>query len=178
MTKKEQALIEQYAKSLVQVCQERDTLEALQADVLAILEVFKATNLAKTLSSLAVPRAKKLELVRQLQGDNIIYLNNFLEVMLQNEREAYLYQVLLRVLSGLASVSNQYDVTVTSAVPLSEEQKQRVRTVVSKRLAVKTGRLIEKVDPSLIGGFMISVNNKVIDTSIRRQLQAFKMNLK
>ncbi|NBM10576.1 F0F1 ATP synthase subunit delta, partial [Streptococcus equi] len=66
----------------------------------------------------------------------------------------------------------------TSAVPLSEEQKQRVRTVVSKRLAVKTGRLIEKVDPSLIGGFMISVNNKVIDTSIRRQLQAFKMNLK
>lgn len=77
MTKKEQALIEQYAKSLVQVCQERDTLEALQADVLAILEVFKATNLAKTLSSLAVPRAKKLELVRQLQGDNIIYLNNF-----------------------------------------------------------------------------------------------------
>lgn len=98
--------------------------------------------------------------------------------MLQNEREAYLYQVLLRVLSELASVSNQYDVTVTSAVPLSEEQKQRVRTVVSKRLAVKTGRLIEKVDPSLIGGFMISVNNKVIDTSIRRQLQAFKMNLK
>ncbi|MEN4363970.1 F0F1 ATP synthase subunit delta, partial [Streptococcus pyogenes] len=33
-------------------------------------------------------------------------------------------------------------------------------------------------DPSLIGGFIISVNNKVIDTSIRRQLQAFKMNLK
>lgn len=81
----------------MQVCQERDTLEALQADVLAILEVFKATNLAKTLSSLAVPRAKRLELVRQLQGDNIVYLNNLLEVMLQNEREAYLYQVLLRV---------------------------------------------------------------------------------
>ena len=105
-------------------------------------------------------------------------MNNFLDLILQNEREAYLYQMLQAVLNDIATVSNQYDVTVTSSLPLTEDQKSRVRAVVAKKFAVTSGRLIEKVDPSLIGGFIISVNNKVIDTSIRRQLQAFKMNLK
>ncbi|WP_375708849.1 F0F1 ATP synthase subunit delta [Streptococcus dysgalactiae] len=178
MTKKEQALIEQYAKSLVEVASEHHSLDALKADVLAILETFEATNLEHSLSSLAIPHAEKMKLVTLLKGNNSIYMNNFLDLIVQNERETYLYPILQAVLKEMAAVSNQYDVTVTSSLPLTEEQKSRVRAVVAKKFAVTAGRLIEKVDPSLIGGFIISVNNKVIDTSIRRQLQAFKMNLK
>ncbi|HEP1712976.1 TPA: F0F1 ATP synthase subunit delta [Streptococcus pyogenes] len=178
MTKKEQALIEQYAKSLVEVASEHHSLDTLQADVLAILETFETTNLDQSLSSLAVPHAEKIKLLTLLERNNSVYMNNFLNLILQNEREAYLYQMLQAVLNEIAIVSNQYDVTVTSSLPLTEEQKSRVRAVVAKKFAVTAGRLIEKVDPSLIGGFIISVNNKVIDTSIRRQLQAFKMNLK
>lgn len=178
MTKKEQALIEQYAKSLVEVCSEHDALETLQADVLAILETFKATELDIMLSSLAVPHADKVQLVRLLQGNNSAYVNNFLDVILHNEREQYLHTILQTVLAEIAVVTNQYDVTVTSSVPLNEDQKVRVRDVVAKKLSLKTNQLIEHVDTSLIGGFVISVNNKVIDTSVRRQLQEFKMKLK
>ena len=39
-------------------------------------------------------------------------------------------------------------------------------------------RLVEKIDEELIGGFVIKAKNKFVDTSIRSQLQAFKMNLK
>ncbi|MFP9075890.1 F0F1 ATP synthase subunit delta, partial [Enterococcus faecalis] len=42
----------------------------------------------------------------------------------------------------------------------------------------KAGKLVENIDESILGGFIINVNNNVIDTSIRRQLQTFKMNLK
>lgn len=146
--------------------------------MLAILETFETTELQKTLESLAVPHAEKVQLVKYLQGDQSLYLNNLLEVILQNERENFLYEILQAVLTELALVSNQYDVFVTTALPLSQEQRDRVRQVVATKFAVQTGRLIEKVDPSIIGGFIISVNNKVIDTSIRRQLQAFKMNIK
>ncbi|MGT2934861.1 F0F1 ATP synthase subunit delta [Streptococcus castoreus] len=178
MTKKEQALIEQYAKSLVEVASEHDVLNPLQADVLAILETFELTYLDQSLSSLAVPHAEKVQLVKLLQGDNCVYMNHFLDVVLQNEREVYLYQMLQAVLKEIAIVSNRHDVVVTSSLPLTEEQKNRVRAVVTKKFAMEMGRLIEKIDPSLIGGFIISVNNNVIDTSIRHQLQAFKMNLK
>ena len=162
MTKKEQALIEQYAKSLVEVASEHDCLDTLQADVLAILETFETTNLDQSLSSLAVTHAEKMQLVTLLKGNNSVYMNNFLDLILQNEREAYLYQMLQAVLNDIATVSNQYDVTVTSSLPLTEDQKSRVRAVVAKKFAVTSGRLIEKVDPSLIGGFIISVNLSLI----------------
>ena len=38
--------------------------------------------------------------------------------------------------------------------------------------------LVEKIDEDLIGGFVIKAKNKVVDTSIRSQLQTFKTNLK
>ena len=73
---------------------------------------------------------------------------------------------------------NTYDVTVTSASPLSEEQKARLLAIVSQKFEIKTRRLAEKIDEDLIGGFVIKAKNKVIDTSIRSQLQTFKTNLK
>ena len=48
----------------------------------------------------------------------------------------------------------------------------------AEKFGVKAGKLVENIDESILGGFIINVNNKVIDTSIRRQLQTFKMNLK
>ena len=67
---------------------------------------------------------------------------------------------------------------MTSASPLSEEQKARLLAIVSQKFEIKTRRLVEKIDEDLIGGFIIKAKNKVVDTSIRSQLQTFKTNLK
>ncbi|MGT2887507.1 F0F1 ATP synthase subunit delta [Streptococcus didelphis] len=177
MTKKEEALVEQYAKSLVEVALEHDVISSLKADTLAILEIFKATELEKTLSSLAVTRSEKAKLVRLLKDTDSVYINNFLEVIIQNQREEFLYPILHSVLELVAQVTNQYDVTVTSAIPLTEDQKVRVQALVTKKFGLKTDQLIEEVDASIIGGFIIEVNNKIIDASLRRQLHEFKRKL-
>ena len=178
MTNKEQALIEQYAKSLVEVASEKNCIQSVQSDILAILNVFEHTELSKTLASLAVPREEKATLVRLLQESSSVYLNNFLEVILQNEREVYLQAILRGALVEIGRITNEYDIVVTTAVSLSDEQKTRIRETVARKFDVKAGRLIAKIDQSIIGGFVINVNNKVIDASIRRQLQQVKMNLK
>ena len=126
MDKKTQALVEQYARSLVEVAFEQDAVSTIQEEVRQILTVFAETNLKTFLS----------------QEDNT------------------------------------YDVTVTSASPLSEEQKARLLAIVSQKFEIKTRRLVEKIDEDLIGGFVIKAKNKVVDTSIRSQLQTFKTNLK
>ena len=53
-------------------------------------------------------------------------MNNFLEVILLNDRANILYDVLKLVLELFDQEDNTYDVTVTSASPLSEEQKARL----------------------------------------------------
>ena len=123
MDKKTQALVEQYAKSLVEIAIEKDSLAELQSETEALLSVFEETNLADFLSSLVVSRDEKVKLVRLLQESSSVYMNNFLEVILQNEREAFLKAILEGVQKDFVIATNQHDIVVTTAVALTDEQK-------------------------------------------------------
>ena len=177
MDKKTQALVEQYARSLVEVAFEQDAVSTIQEEVRQILTVFAETNLKTFLSQDVTSEAKK-ESLSLFQESCSVYMNNFLEVILLNDRANILYDVLKLVLELFDQEDNTYDVTVTSASPLSEEQKARLLAIVSQKFEIKTRRLVEKIDEDLIGGFVIKAKNKVVDTSIRSQLQTFKTNLK
>ena len=156
----------------------KKTVAELQSETEALLSVFEETNLADFLSSLVVSRDEKVKLVRLLQESSSVYMNNFLEVILQNEREAFLKAILEGVQKDFVIATNQHDIVVRTAVVLTDEQKERILALVAEKFGVKAGKLVENIDESILGGFVINVNNKVIDTSIRRQLQEFKMNLK
>ena len=174
MDKKTQALVEQYARSLVEVAFEQDAVSTIQEEVRQILAVFLKTFL----SQVNVTSEAKKESLSFFQESCSVYMNNFLEVISLNDRANILYDVLKLVLELFDQEDNTYDVTVTSASYLSEEQKTRLLTIVSQKFEIKTRRLVEKIDEELIGGFVIKAKNKFVDTSIRSQLQAFKMNLK
>ncbi|EHJ57079.1 ATP synthase F1, delta subunit [Streptococcus urinalis FB127-CNA-2] len=178
MDKKTQALVEQYAKSLVEVAVEHNCVSELKSEVTELISVFETTELDQQLSSLAISHDNKEKLVRLLQESCSRFMNNFLEVILQNEREAYLYQILKLSLTLFAEVTKSFDVKVTTAVPLNEDQKSRLLKVVAQKFNFKSNYLIEEIDPSIIGGFVLSANNQIIDTSIRTQLQQLKTNLK
>ncbi|MGT2957458.1 ATP synthase F1 subunit delta [Streptococcus bovimastitidis] len=178
MTKKEQALVAQYAKSLVEVAVEHDSLESVKSELLTLLDIFKTTDLDQSLSSLAVSQAEKAQLIGLLKNTSSVYVNNLLEIILVNQREAFLYEILKEAVRKIEQVTNEYDVKVISAVPLTEEQKSRIQSLVAQKLGMKTSRLVEVIDENIIGGFIIQVNNKIIDTSVRQQLREFKMKLK
>lgn len=171
-------LIEQYAKSLTEVALEQDCVEAIDQEVSELLHILEASGMSDYLSSLAFSHSDKVNLVRLLQESRSDYLKNFLEVILQNEREAYLEPILKRVVENLGQAKQVFDVTVISASALTVSQQEAALRVARDKFAIKTRRLIEEIDPTLIGGFVIKANNQVIDTSIRRQLQDFKINLK
>lgn len=78
MTKKTEVLIEQYAKSLVEVAVEKNCVTAVQEDVKALLLIFEESELNKTLQSLAITREQKKQLVRLLQESSSDYMKNFL----------------------------------------------------------------------------------------------------
>ena len=161
-----------------EVAIEKDQLAALQEETDAVLSVFQQTRLAKVLSSIAVSRDEKVKLVRLFQESSSVYMNNFLEVILQNEREAFLEVILKEVKAQMAIASNQHDAVVTTAVALTPNQKERILALISKKFGITVGKLIENIDEAILGGFIINVNNTVIDTSIQHQLQELKMNLK
>ncbi|MGT2906635.1 F0F1 ATP synthase subunit delta [Streptococcus dentiloxodontae] len=178
MDKKTQGLVKQYAKSLVEVSFEQDAASVIQEEASQILAVFEETNLNTFLKQENVLTEDKKRVVSLFQESCSVYMNNFLEVILLNERTDLLYDILKQTLELFSQENNEYDVVVTSSLALSEGQKERLLKLVAQKFEFKPRRLVEKIDENLIGGFVVTAKNKVIDTSIRRQLQAFKSNLK
>ena len=96
----------------------------------------------------------------------------------QNERESLLETILSSVLEKLSLISNEFPLEIQVADSLSDAQKDRLKAAAEKKFDISVGQVDEVTNPELIGGFILKANNKIIDTSIKSQLQQLKMNLK
>lgn len=64
-----------------------------------------------------------------------------------------------------------------SARPLSEPAKRRIIAYLEKRAGVNHVRLSEKIDPVLLGGFVLRYNGLVVDGSLKNNLIKFEKQL-
>lgn len=178
MDKKTLTLVDSYSKSLVDVAVEHSLTQEVMADVKALLAVFEQTDLANALQYEGLSQAEKANLVSLLEEGSLPFVRNFLEVIKQNEREDLLKAILDTTVEKLAVSSNTFPLEIHVADSLSELQKERLKSAVEKKFAISVSEVDEVVRPELIGGFILKANNKIIDTSIKSQLQQLKMNLK
>ena len=86
--------------------------------------------------------------------------------------------MLVEIQHQIEKKSNEFEVTVKSVQALTESQKERLKPIIEQKIGLKVRALKQELDADLIGGFVISANNKTIDASIKRQLQLVKENLK
>ncbi|WP_322801159.1 F0F1 ATP synthase subunit B [Thermoflexus sp.] len=67
-------------------------------------------------------------------------------------------------------------VEVVSAIPLQEEEKQNIRRALSDRLDL-TGDVIFRVDPTILGGLVVRVGDRVVDGSVRARMEGLRAAL-
>jgi F-type H+-transporting ATPase subunit delta len=98
---------------------------------------------------------------------------NFLVLTSGKKRSEFIREIIERF-EVLALEHNQIlSAQVFSAVPLSSEQTEAIRN----RLRKNTGKevqLVEVVEKSLLGGFIVKIRDSVIDYSLKRQLERLK----
>ena len=90
--------------------------------------------------------------------------------MLENGRIGVLPEIAERFDALKAGVENTLDVTVTSAVELSDEQKRTIADALKARLG-RDVRVATEIDENLIGGAIIRAGDVVIDGSLRSRLE-------
>ena len=112
------------------------------------------------------------------QTCDTVLVNNLIEVLIANGREELFYPILLDSLKKIEKQTNEFEVVIHSVEGLSDDQKARLIPLIEKKMGLKVRSIKENLDKSLIGGFAITANHKIIDTSIKRQLKAVKEKLK
>lgn len=95
---------------------------------------------------------------------------NFVQLLADNGRLPLVPQIALQFATLRAEVENTVEVTVTSALPLTAEQGEKLTRALTQRLK-RTVRLSATVDPSLIGGAIVRAGDFVVDGSLRGRVE-------
>jgi F-type H+-transporting ATPase subunit delta len=173
------AIATPYAEALLQVAesrQETDTVAAQAKDLLAIWQANPELRDAMA-SPVLEPEAKKAALAKLFEGQLTASFENLLKLLADRQRIAVMDAVLLRFLELYRELRQITLATVTSATPLSEDQQALLNQKVCAIAGTPAVEFELKVDPALIGGFIVSLGSQVIDASLSGQVRRLGLAL-
>ena len=167
-----------YSRALLQLAEERSETESLLEELGGLVDYLdRNPELERFLASPLVDGEDRADLLeRAFRGKASDLLVDGLQVVNRKGRLGLLrgiaegYRIEHRELRGMV------EARVRTAVPLAEPLRARVREVVARHTG-KQPVLVEKVDPSLIGGIVIEVGGEKIDGSLARRLRELGENL-
>jgi F-type H+-transporting ATPase subunit delta len=101
---------------------------------------------------------------------------NFLGVLAQNNRLASTQLIAQAVLKICASNRGEVEAIVKTAHALSDTQQQALKDNLKQSLGL-TAHLNITIDPTLLGGMMVTVGSKMMDDTVKSKLDRLKQNL-
>ena len=164
-----------YAKALIDLAQEQNALEAVKNDMDLFLHTLKANpELKAVLSNPIISHTKKVHILADVFGARVSKVSiAFFNIMVNKGRGEVLYTTAHEFI-GLYDVKNHItNAKVVTAAPLSAENKKKMLDDVQQAIG-GTVKLADKVDPSLIGGFVLTIGDRQVDTSIASSLKRMK----
>lgn len=169
-------LATRYAKSLVDFAVEKGQLEAVNKDVEYLKEVIKISPEFRTvLSSPVIKADKKIVILTAVTKGRIGTITaGFFELLLRKSREGVLPEIVTAFKDQYNIIKGIHKVKFTTSHPITEAQKKMVADKLSSETGMKNIELETKVDESLVGGFVLEYDNKVIDASIKYDLNTIR----
>ncbi len=169
-----------YATALFELAREEGKLEAVETSLKTFRDALdESPDLQRLVSSPAFSaetQAKALKVIFKVLKLGPL-TENFLQLMAKNRRLYAVRDVIKGFLALAAAHRGEVAADVVSAVPLSPEQLQKIAASLRDGLG-KTARLEARVDPSLLGGLVVKVGSRMIDTSLRTKLNSLKSAMK
>ena len=163
-----------YAKALILESVEKDSLEEMNSDMRIILNTFEENqNLRSLVESRVVKNSLKLSTLSLIFKNLNSLAIKFINVLSENNRIDLLEIISFKFTELYKEQKGIKSALVTTAVPLNEEMKSEVLSVISK-LTNKQTTLSNKVDSSLIGGFILRVGDIEYNASFRNKLKTIK----
>ncbi|HEV7301349.1 MAG TPA: ATP synthase F1 subunit delta [Tepidisphaeraceae bacterium] len=167
-----------YAKPLLQLATEQNQAAQVGEELAQIAEIVRQNKtFGLYLSDPGISNDERNATLTRVFGGKVSpLLHNFLGVLNHRGKLRYLSQISKAYERLLEDQLGNIEVDVTTAQKLSPEQVEVVRQRVSAALG-KNAIVHQYVDESILGGLMVRVQDKLIDASVRYQLQAMKQQL-
>jgi F-type H+-transporting ATPase subunit delta len=167
-----------YATALFEAAKEKGRLDEVRDELRSFLEsVDQIPELRELLLSPQVDPAQKIDALAAILADADELVRNFLLLVTEKGRATGLHEIAREFDALVAAEEGILDVELTTAVELSEDEAKRllgqIEHVSGRRL-----RASRRVDPALIGGFVLQAGSHRADASVRGRLEGLRRELK
>jgi F-type H+-transporting ATPase subunit delta len=176
---RELAVARVYARSLLALSEEDGIADQVQAELGGLAaQVATHAEISAFLASPLVGETHRAEALEAMfRGRLSDLLLDTLQVMNGKGRAGLLPALAAAFAEELDRLRGRVDVAVTTAIPLSDEFRERVRSVVAERSG-KQPRLSESVDPEILGGMVLRIGDRKFDASVATQLRRMDQRLR
>jgi F-type H+-transporting ATPase subunit delta len=167
------SLATRYAKSLVGLASEKGQLDEACQNVKSINNILDSNRELKLLlKSPIISVDKKLQVAKQLfEGKTSEVIYKFIQLVIKKRREANLSEIFTQFVTQYNELKGITPVKLTTAVKLDGAFVEKIINALKAKEGLKQVELHEKVDESLVGGFILQYGDKMIDNSVSRNLR-------
>jgi F-type H+-transporting ATPase subunit delta len=166
-----------YSKALFQSALEKNILDKVNQDMIFISEICKVPEIKEFLKSPVIIPSKKKAILQNMLGENVDKITlSLIDLVVDNGRESYIPAIARVFIHNTKEFRGITDSVLTTAVKVDDKVKSQIIELISK-IFKTTVDLKENIDPDIIGGFILQIDDKYIDASIKNKLRKIRKEL-
>ena len=168
-----------YAKSLIELAQDQGKLDRVMEDMKGFQEALGSRDLYMLIKSPIIKGDKKLSIFKAIFEGKIDELTAaFFNIIIRKGRERFLPEIGSAFEDQYRKINNITKAQVTTATAMNDAQLEEVKRNLSV-VGADQGKveLEVVVDPDIIGGFVLEVEDKLYDASVKNKLAKLKKEI-
>lgn len=168
-----------YGDALFELSVESGKMDELYKEAVALQTIFKENEeLVKLLNHPKVSKDEKLKVVEDVFKNRMSDdMTGFLTLLVKKDRQKFIEKILAYYIGEVKTYKKIGVATVTTAIELSASQKEAVEKKLIETTEFLSFETEFLVDKGLIGGMIIRVGDKVIDSSIKNKVEKLSREL-
>jgi F-type H+-transporting ATPase subunit delta len=166
-----------YARAIFQSAQEKKILDKVYQDMIFISEICKNKETKEFLHSpIIIPSKKEAIFHKMLEGNLEKITLSLLDLIVKNGRESFIPAIARNFIHETKKFKGITESVLTTAIKVDDNVRKQIIDLISKVFNTKV-ELKENLDPEIVGGFILQVDDNYIDASIRNKLRKIKKEL-
>ncbi len=167
-----------YAKALFELAIEKNIIEQVKKDTQLIVDIYESNKDFKLmLLNPIIKSDKKQNIIKKIFENHLHKVSlNFLIIITQKRRESFINGIAEQFTNLYKEYKGIKTIALKTAVEIDDNIRKNLILLLKKQTDSEI-ELIEKTDKNLIGGFILSTDDKQFDSSISNKLQKISKEL-
>lgn len=168
-----------YGQALFELGVEEGKIDEYAQQIAIVRSLFESNpDLMRLLKHPQIPKEEKLKVIQTcFDGRADDEITEFILIVVRAGRQADMVKIFDYFLNAVKAYKHIGTAYVTSAVELTKEQKDMVEARLLELTDNVSYEMVYHVDPSLIGGMIIRIGDKVVDSSIKTKIDTISRQL-